>query len=71
MRHQGWGQKAFSRRAQRDRRDPLGQVALSMFRPPDQDHLHADDGLGRFLALGKGLGSVWGCVLRTACASIS
>jgi hypothetical protein len=40
-------------------------------RSPAKDHLRADSGLGRSLGLGRGLGSVWGCVLRTACASIS
>jgi hypothetical protein len=39
--------------------------------PPAKDHLRADSGLGRFLGLGRGSGSVWDRVLRTACASIS
>ena len=36
-----------------------------------KDHFLADSGLGSFLGLGRGLVSVWGCVLRTACANIS
>ena len=43
--------------------------------PAAKDHPGKRDlqprGLGRFLGLSKGLGSFAGCVLRTACASIS